>query len=405
MKLMLASNGFWINSGYGVQSKHLLPRLRDTLGWDVAQVAWYGLKGGMLNIDGIPIYPGYRDSFGNDVIGEHAKHFGADLVVTLIDIWIQAPNFHASLGGIPHAPWFPVDSEPALPLVVAPAQQAEYPLQYSRFGQDSMRRAGVACTYIPHGVETAVFTPGDKRAARAALGWPDAAFICTMVAANQGQPSRKAFSEQLQAFAQFRKRHPEAMLYLHTTMAPPDGVRIDQLCAALGLAGGDVVRLPNEHDMLIGIDEEAMAGVYQASDVLLGATCAEGFGIPIIEAQACGTPVITTDFSAMPELTVNGICVPPVQRQWVQWNARGLQGGGIAGAWHAVPSVRGITEALETIAGWGSMKRQRNAAAGREFVLSEFDWDACIEQYWRPFLARVAAERGAEVKELVEVGA
>ena len=107
----------------------------------------------------------------------------------------------------------------------------------------------------------------------------------------------------------------------------------------------------------------------------------------------------------MPELTVNGICVPPVQRQWVQWNARGLQGGGIAGAWHAVPSIRGITEALETIAGWGSMKRQRNAAAGRTFVVDEFDWDACVERYWRPFLARVAAERGAAVKELVEVGA
>ena len=27
----------------------------------------------------------------------------------------------------------------------------------------------------------------------------------------------------------------------------------------------------------------------------------EGFGIPIIEAQACSTPVIVTDFSSMPE--------------------------------------------------------------------------------------------------------
>lgn len=404
--MLLNANGFWVNSGYGVQSKHLLPRIRDMLGWDVAQCAFFGLKGGMLNIDGIPIYPGYRDSFGNDVIGQHAKHFSADLVVTLIDIWVQAPQFHATLGGIPHAPWFPVDSEPALPLVIAPAKQAEYPLQYSRFGMESMRRAGVACTYIPHGVETSIFTPGDKRAARNALGWPQEALICTMVAANQSQPSRKAFAEQLQAFAAFRQRHPEAMLYLHTTLAPPDGVRLDQLCAALGLAGGDVVRLPNEHDMLIGIDEAAMAGVYQASDVLLAGTCAEGFGIPIIEAQACGLPVITTDFSAMPELTVNGICVPPVQKQWVQWNARGLQGGGIAGAWQAVPSVAGITAALETITGWGSMKRQRNAAAGRTFVVDEFDWDACIARYWAPFLARVARERGEPaVPELVEVGA
>ena len=366
-------------------------------------MAWFGLKGGLLNIDGIPIYPGYRDTFGNDVIGSHARHFGADLVVTLIDIWVQAPQFHASLGGIPHAPWFPVDSEPALPLVVAPAQQAEYPLQYSQFGMAAMRRAGVECTYVPHGVDTTTFAPGDKRAARAALNLPHDALICTMVAANQSQPSRKAFAEQLQAFAAFRKRHAEAVLYLHTTMAPVDGVRLDQLCTALGLGDG-VVYWPREYDMLLGLDEEYMAQVYRASDVLLAATCAEGFGIPIIEAQATGLPVITTAFSAMPELTVNGICVPPTQCQWVQWNARGIQGGGIAGAWQAVPSVRGITEALETITNWGTMKRQRQAAAGREFVVAGYDWDACIERYWRPFLARVAAERGA-TRELVEVGA
>src|SRR5678815_4986079 len=40
---------------------------------------------------------------------------------------------------------------------------------------------------------------------------------------------------------------------------------------------------------------------YQAFDVLLSVSMAEGFGLPLIEAQSCGVPVITGDWSAMGE--------------------------------------------------------------------------------------------------------
>ena len=36
-----------------------------------------------------------------------------------------------------------------------------------------------------------------------------------------------------------------------------------------------------------------------------------GFGVPLIEAQACGCPVVTTDFASMPELVRHGIAVRP----------------------------------------------------------------------------------------------
>ena len=36
----------------------------------------------------------------------------------------------------------------------------------------------------------------------------------------------------------------------------------------------------------------------------------EGFGVPIIEAQACGTPVITGDWTAMSEITRTGLAIP-----------------------------------------------------------------------------------------------
>ncbi|OWY65462.1 glycosyl transferase group 1 [cyanobacterium TDX16] len=52
--------------------------------------------------------------------------------------------------------------------------------------------------------------------------------------------------------------------------------------------------------------------LYNAADVLVAPSLHEGFGITILEAMACGTPVITSNVSAMPEVVGNaGILVNP----------------------------------------------------------------------------------------------
>jgi glycosyltransferase involved in cell wall biosynthesis len=47
------------------------------------------------------------------------------------------------------------------------------------------------------------------------------------------------------------------------------------------------------------IPDEAVGDVYRSSDLLLFPSFAEGFGMPIIEAQACGIPVVTSDREPM----------------------------------------------------------------------------------------------------------
>jgi len=51
-----------------------------------------------------------------------------------------------------------------------------------------------------------------------------------------------------------------------------------------------------------GIDNQALKAAYSMARVFIFPSLAEGFGWPIIEAQACGCPVITTDAAPMNEV-------------------------------------------------------------------------------------------------------
>jgi glycosyltransferase involved in cell wall biosynthesis len=51
------------------------------------------------------------------------------------------------------------------------------------------------------------------------------------------------------------------------------------------------------------ISEEALASYYRGATCLVFPSLYEGFGLPVIEAFACGTPVITSNVAALPEIS------------------------------------------------------------------------------------------------------
>lgn len=70
----------------------------------------------------------------------------------------------------------------------------------------------------------------------------------------------------------------------------------------------------NRVHMLGFIPEDDLVHIYNLADLLLMPSYYEGFGLPILEAQACGTPVITGNVSSMPEVAGNGaLFVDPYQ--------------------------------------------------------------------------------------------
>jgi glycosyltransferase involved in cell wall biosynthesis len=76
--------------------------------------------------------------------------------------------------------------------------------------------------------------------------------------------------------------------------------RLHSLAAELGISG-DVV-------FVGGVPLEETVSFYQAADLFVYPSLNETFGLPILEAMACGCPVVTSDTSAMPE-TAGGAAV------------------------------------------------------------------------------------------------
>ncbi len=64
-----------------------------------------------------------------------------------------------------------------------------------------------------------------------------------------------------------------------------------------------------DYENYFGLSNEAIQNLYAQCDALLFASTYEGFGMPILEAQATGRPVITSDLLSMPEVAGDAACL------------------------------------------------------------------------------------------------
>lgn len=68
------------------------------------------------------------------------------------------------------------------------------------------------------------------------------------------------------------------------------------------------------------IDDSMLRAMYCACDVFLAPSKAEGFGLPILEAQACGCPVVASNCTSYPEVVGQGgqLVDPDAPEQWIE---------------------------------------------------------------------------------------
>ncbi len=230
---------------------------------------------------------------------------------------------------------------------------------------------------------------------------PIDSYVCLINAANSESSNRKAFDIAFMAFKNYLDINPNAFLYINS----PSIIEQDEVVEFMYPKGhkpgqplqlnhpqyGNIV-IPNNNGevqyeegkiyttivkvkvpkskpainlleliKIVGIpvdrfklnnivlSDGRLKQLYHCSDVLLACSKSEGFGLPILEAQVLGLPVITTEFLAMSDYTYFGISVKPCQ---MVINTCQL------GRW-AMPDVNGICQAIDTINKWDYETRNK----------------------------------------------
>ena len=170
---------------------------------------------------------------------------------------------------------------------------------------------------------------------------------------------RKNLLRLVEAYARLRRGGKVAHALVIAGMEYYGHERLYRRVAELDLAG----------DVLFtgGVPDDDLPALYSGAELFVYPTLAEGFGLPPLEAMACGTPVVTSNCSSLPEVCGDAaLLVDPTRTEEIA---------------EAVAAVLGDDARRETM-------RQRGLARARQF-----SWAATAAQTLAVFRA-VHGERG-----------
>lgn len=179
--------------------------------------------------------------------------------------------------------------------------QCAKPLFYSRFGQKVAENSQIFnVPFIHHGIYTDKFKPADPETVgkirEETLHCNKDTIVVGCCATNTG---RKRFGLLFAAFAEYQSRYNRnSKLWIHTNKLV-DCWNLRELAIEYGYEKGENIAFSLSSP---ACTDEWMRNFYSSCDVTILPTYGEGFGYPIVESQACGTPCISGSLACEAEV-------------------------------------------------------------------------------------------------------
>ena len=360
----MCSEASFLSSGFGTYAKEILSRLHKTGKYVIAEFASYGFVNDPrdTSIDWIYYANAVKDNdprhkeyssrgdnqFGRWRFEKVLLDFKPDVVIDVRDYWMTAYQASSPLRPYFHWALMPtVDSEPQQEEWIETFLSADAVFTYSDWGANVLKaQSSGKINYIDTtspGVDLDTFKILDKNQLRQKYDIPDNAIIIGSVMRNQ---KRKLIPELCLSFRkildQVEQTDPELgkrlYLYLHTSYPDmgwdiPEVLKDNRIankvlftyvcrncrnvsCAVFGGPQRVCKHCVNKAcvfpSVADGLTTQQLSEIYNLFDLYVQYAICEGFGMPQVEAGACGIPIATVNYSAMCDI-VNKLDAYPIK--------------------------------------------------------------------------------------------
>lgn len=306
-----------------------------------------------------------------------------------IDAFTSVPTFH----------YVPIEGI-GLPPSWADLWRIIHPIAMSKFGQMEIAKVtGEIPPLVYHGVDSASFhpaTPSDpltfeigektinlvsKEQCKAFLGvHPRATFV---LRTDRHMP-RKGYNMLLRSMAPVLADRPNVVLGLHCRSIDQGGNLMDSI-SKLPVNIQKQVSVPD----LGAIPREVLVAMYNAADLYVSVS-AEGFGLTIAEALACGTPAVGIDYSAVPEVIGPAGVTVPVEKVFDNEYDH----------FWALPNEEAFGAEVAYLIDHPA-KRRALGAEGPKHIRENFRWDVAAERFADIVSKPVASDLATLLSEVI----
>jgi len=376
------------STGYGQVWDNLLPRfVKLKPDWEFYHCGWQSQDRPHKRPQGYTILPTGKFEYAVDTMYRNLMEHKPDILVTLCDVGLHA-GYVKQVNLARMAGWkgewiaySPLDTHGWSPSWNEILSFPDINVAMSKFGEKEFKRHFVKnVVYIPHGVDLETYKPRSNKEELKIKYKLQKQFVIGFVGRNQ---LRKMIDRLIMGFARFSQGKNDVKLLMHTDDHP---VKIGwEMPILRGMFKIHDKSLITRKDLDIverqKIGPKQMNEIYNLMDIFGYATGGEGFGLPAVECQAAGVPLLMTNCTTAFDLCKEKNRIPILK----DVHGRDCKFIGANGVFFKYPDDIKMAEMFEEkYKEWKAGNLKKESEHARNFA-EGYDWQPIAERWIKLF--------------------